>query len=186
MAGAHVRLVFGSCSGGVRVPVRMAFCARDIRARALRLGRDCVMEDRFQEILDDLPAATSRSRLEPYKELIREMRQRNYSFRKISQVLAEKCALRISHSIVHDFVHRHLHDSRSAQRHGKGREPVTQSACMTTKPARADRASVEPPRDEGIVERIAAIKRRVQTQRADSPAFQFDTSEPLRLKPRKT
>jgi hypothetical protein len=131
-------------------------------------------------------AVTSRSCLEPYRELIREMRQRNYSYRKISRVLAEKCALRISHSIVHDFVHRHMQDSPPTQVSGSGAEPPGQRAFAMAKPTGADRARPVPPRDERIGERIAAIKRRSPILQVDSPAFQFDTSERLRLKPGKT
>jgi hypothetical protein len=41
------------------------------------------MNDGFREILDSLPNATSRSCLEPYQELIQELRRRKRRYREI-------------------------------------------------------------------------------------------------------
>jgi IS30 family transposase len=104
------------------------------------------MEQRFLEILDHLPEMTSRSRLEPYKELIRELRRRQRSYREIARVLAEHCGIRVCHSTLHEFVERYLPDE-SAVRAG-----------------------------------YLAPRRAAQDQPA---GFQFDGSEPLRLRPGK-
>jgi hypothetical protein len=62
------------------------------------------MEKRFQAILDGLPPKPPRSRLEPYQELIREMRNRGRSYREIVQVLEEHCRVSAAPSTVHSFV----------------------------------------------------------------------------------
>ena len=62
------------------------------------------MSDKFRAILDALPEKPPRSRLEPYSELIDELRKRRRTYREIVSVLAEKCDLRVSISTIHDFV----------------------------------------------------------------------------------
>ena len=141
------------------------------------------MKDGFQEILDSLPTVKSRSRLEPYKDLICEMRRRNHSYRAISRVLAEKGGLRISHSTVHEFVHRYAVDG-----------PPRVAACESvdqehtfevTKPMARDTSVAKPPRTKQMEEHLAAIKQQVPILQDHRAGFQFDASEPLRLKPGK-
>ena len=62
------------------------------------------MDAKLQTILKNLPAKKSRSRLEPYRELIREMRRRSRSYREIVQVLRKECDLQVSVSTLDDFV----------------------------------------------------------------------------------
>jgi hypothetical protein len=62
------------------------------------------MDPKFQAILDDLPAKNPRSRLEPYSELIVEMRKRGRSYREITRVLKQSCGLRVGTSTINDFV----------------------------------------------------------------------------------
>jgi hypothetical protein len=49
------------------------------------------MDDRFQEILDGVPEKSPRSSLEPYHELISELRRRGRTYREIAHILAERC-----------------------------------------------------------------------------------------------
>ena len=62
------------------------------------------MDDRFQEILDGMPEKPPRSSLEPYRELINELRQRGRTYRDIAHILAEKCQLRAAASTVYRFL----------------------------------------------------------------------------------
>ena len=62
------------------------------------------MDDKLQVILDSLPEKPPRSRLEPYCELIDELRRRGRTYREIARILVEKCQLQVSRSTVHDFV----------------------------------------------------------------------------------
>src|SRR5438128_4932327 len=65
-------------------------------------------DDQVRKILDALPKKVSRSRLEPYRELIRQLRRRRRTYREIAQLLGEHCQLRISVTAVHKFVERNL------------------------------------------------------------------------------
>src|ERR1017187_5089462 len=49
------------------------------------------MDDKFGGLLDSLPEKPPRSRLEPYSELIVELRRRGRTYREMARILAEKC-----------------------------------------------------------------------------------------------
>jgi hypothetical protein len=59
------------------------------------------MDKQLEDILNSLPPRAPRSRLEPYADLIDEMRRRSWTFRDIARVLGEKCNVEVSPSNVH-------------------------------------------------------------------------------------
>src|SRR5262249_2430496 len=111
-----------------------------------------------------------RSSLEPYHELIQEMRRRGYSYREVSRLLEDK----ISHAAIHNFVRR--------RRQVPAAEPP---------PGRAPGAGGERGREDSggsgvdqrnIRDRITALKRRaVPSAAAEEVGFRFDPDQPLRL-----
>ena len=131
------------------------------------------MNDQFRKILEDLPNARPRSRLEPYKEVIWELRNRRRPYREIAQVLADRCGVRVSPSTLHEFVQRYFRD-RTA-RSARASEEATLNGVDANRTA-----------EHEIKQRIDALKRKQTGGRHDSSTFQFDDSEPLRLKPGKT
>ncbi len=76
------------------------------------------MDEKFRAILDGLPPKPPRSRLEPYWELISEMRNRGRTYREIAQVLDEHCRVSVAPSTVHGFVR-----ARSPNGNGPKRPP---------------------------------------------------------------
>lgn len=62
------------------------------------------MDTDLKKILAELPIKPPRSRLEPYREFIEELRSRGRTYRDIAEILAEKCAVQVTGSGVHDFV----------------------------------------------------------------------------------
>ncbi len=64
------------------------------------------MDQRFRDILNEHPPRRSRSRLEPYAELILELRNRGRSFREIAELLGEKFDVAVTAAGVHHFVRR--------------------------------------------------------------------------------
>ncbi len=62
------------------------------------------MDAKFEAILNSLPSKGPRSRLEPYSELITEMRKRGRTYREIANVLKKACGLKVGTSTVNDFV----------------------------------------------------------------------------------
>jgi hypothetical protein len=81
--------MFGSRSGeaGVRFRVHEVF-----------------MDRHLKQLLRTLPEKPPRSRLEPYREFIEELRRLKRTYRDIAAILAEKCNLQVSASGIHDFV----------------------------------------------------------------------------------
>jgi len=61
------------------------------------------LDDQIANFLADADARPARSKLEPYAELIRELRQRRWTFRKIADALHERFAITASPSTIHDF-----------------------------------------------------------------------------------
>src|ERR1044071_1124063 len=78
-----------------------------------------MMDRKFEEILATLPDKPVRSRLEPYGELIVELRRRGRTFREIAAILEEQCQLRVAASTVVRFLigrSRRKRESRSVKR----------------------------------------------------------------------
>jgi hypothetical protein len=141
------------------------------------------MDTKFKEILAGLPDKPPRSRLEPHRELIRELRRRGRTFRDIAHILAEKCEVQVTASGVHDFVR-----NRSRVK-GKSTKRITTDA-MKTAPTSIGVDSTDsarkPSTNDDVQRRIVALKARTPVKRGVPDVFQFDPTEPLRLKkPRK-
>ena len=105
----------------------------------------------FKEILDNLPEKPPRSRLEPYRELILEMRRRGRPLREIAKVLAEKCGVSVVPSTIHDFVKTVLLRPPTDQLKTIGRDRTTkpvQTRGDRPRDASADSPSVESPRSK--------------------------------------
>lgn len=132
------------------------------------------MKPKFLEILEHLPEARPRSRLDPYKDLIRELRQRQRSYREITHLLAEHCGVQVCHSTLHEFVSRYLMDKQAV----RASDSAPQLAEKVTDP----QVKADVVQDQGRG-RIAALKRKPAVIQDHQPkGFQFDGSEPLRLR----
>jgi len=144
------------------------------------------VNDNWQDILDTLPQKPPRSRLEPYSELIDELRRRRRTYREIVSVLAEKCNLRASISTLHDFVRAKEKEAKKAakvlrtMRQARDENPGTVSPSAGTRNVRDDN-----PTDDEVRRRIAALKQRVARTPADNAKqFEYNPDEPLRLIPK--
>ena len=141
------------------------------------------MEDKFQDIFDHLPDKIMhwRSRLEPYRELIDELRRRKRTYRDIAATLTQNCQLQVSASTIHDFVRiRSRREQKSPSRSSKGTTKSltapTPHRIETAPPAAKTVAAADEVRRE-----IAVLKVRKSVIEPTPKGFQFDPSEPLRL-----
>jgi hypothetical protein len=136
------------------------------------------MDNEFKEILDGLPDKPPRSRLEPYRKLIEELRRRGRTYRDIAHILGEKCQVQVTASGVHDFVR-----TRSRV---KGRSGKRTAAAMKTAPAGLGNGIMDsaqrPSANNEIQRRIDALKARKSVTSAAPAEFQFDPTQPLRIK----
>ncbi len=140
------------------------------------------MNDKFRAILDGLPEKPSRSRLEPYSELIDELRRRRWTYREIVTVLAEKCGLRVSISTLHGFVRGKSKEAKKAAKLLRTMAPgIARVDVGSASPGRSTGKESAPTADE-VQQRIAALKGRPVPRPANpSKEFQYDPDEPLRL-----
>ncbi len=134
------------------------------------------MDDKFKAILNSLPAKEPRSRLEPYSELITEMR---------TQVLKKACGLKVGTSTVNDFV--------LAQSKPKKKTSVAASRTIATnkntreltgtyKDTEVHQRTRRPQKArEGIARMIKELKDRPLKSRAKKLLFEYNPDEPLRL-----
>ena len=134
------------------------------------------MDTDLKKILAELPIKPPRSRLEPYREFIEELRSRGRTYRDIAEILAEKCAVEVTGSGVHDFVRT------------RSRANVRQAECSPTKenqlpvgnPIAANALVAASPSEE-VQRKIAALKAPNTTEPVQR-GFEYDPDEPLRLK----
>ena len=138
------------------------------------------MDPDFDRILDSLPEKRSRSRLEPYGVLIKELLRRRRTYREIAFILLDRFQVRASISTIHDFVRRWSALDKSSRtrtekvRKKAGKDP-TSISVKTQVP------NAEPPVNSGEVQkRIAALKSR-PIPAADTKIFHYDPDQPLHI-----
>ena len=134
-------------------------------------------KDQLRNLLEELPDREPRSSLDPYRELVIEMRRRQYSYREIARFMAKRCGLGISHNAVRNFVNRHcpeIVDTVAPESYG-------QCVSSPTTPPTKLREGRESEQPQAVRDRIDALKRRPQLGATDGTSFQFDPAQPLRL-----
>jgi hypothetical protein len=143
------------------------------------------MDDKFQDILDSLPEKPPRSRLEPYTELIGELRRRGRTYREIRHILAEKCATQVSVSTLHGFLRVQSRvKKKPAKRQPTALAKISRNAVTLETTGVNATKQAKPPIDE-VQQRIVGLKLRSTPANAGPQQFQYDPNEPLRL-PAKT
>lgn len=144
------------------------------------------MDPKFKAILDDLPANQPRSRLEPYRELILEMRKRGRSYREIVRILKQSCGLSVGASTVNDFVSartKSISKSRTAvpqEKSAANRSPV--ALRSTYKNRKSIEALISTPKAlAGIARKIKEVRDQPPMNRKKKAVFEYNPDEPLRL-----
>jgi len=139
------------------------------------------MDPNFDRILDSLPEKRSRSRLEPYAVLIRELLRRHRTYREIASVLLERFQIHASISTIHDFVRRWM---VSGKKVGRNRiEGAQQNAKKDTAntAGKMQMPNVEVPvTSDEVQKRIAALKSR-PIPKAETKIFHYDPDQPLHI-----
>lgn len=111
--------------------------------------------------VSDLPPKPPRSKLEPHRELIRELRRKGRTYREVSRLFAERLGLQVAPSTLHSFV-------KVRARHRKQ--------------VQFELPAVELPTDQVQVSaRLAAFKAMPTVQDSKRSRFVFRENEPLTL-----
>jgi hypothetical protein len=62
------------------------------------------MEPAIENILESLPSKPPRSKLEPHREFIRELRRRGRTYREVARIFQERLGLSVAPSTLHYFI----------------------------------------------------------------------------------
>jgi len=131
------------------------------------------MDTDLKKILDELPDKPPRSRLEPYLEFIEELRVKGRTYRDIAEILAEKCAVQVTGSGVHDFVrsrsHRKKNQTAKIAERLAARGPARDTLSKASSGGEAQR-------------KIDELKARNSNAEPHANKFEYNADEPLRLK----
>lgn len=120
------------------------------------------MEPALYTILESLPEKSYRSKLEPHRELIRELRRKGRTYRDIARIFRELLSLSVTPSTIHSFV-------KVRAKHRKRTQfelPPLESTTTT---------------ESSIPDRLAALKAKPTAREAKRTRFVFRENEPLTL-----
>jgi hypothetical protein len=135
------------------------------------------MEDKFQDILSKVTKKAGGSRLEPYGELIDELRDRGLTYRNIAEILTDELQFHVPKSTVNDFVRERARRRRNTTRHISRRVAIPTPVV----PKAATLHAGHGPSDDEVLRRIAVLKARKPATTSSDNDFFFDPTEPLRL-----
>ena len=119
------------------------------------------MEPTHQLILESLPEKQYRSKLEPHRELIRELRRKGRTYREVAQLFYERLGLYVAPSTLHSFV-----KVRAKHRKRTQFELPPLELSSATSPT---------------LDRVAALRAKPVVQKSKSAHFVFRENEPLTL-----
>jgi hypothetical protein len=133
------------------------------------------MDADLKRLLAELPSKPPRSRLEPYREFIEELRSRGRTYRDIAEILAEKCRVQVTASGIHDFV-------RTRSRREKSQVIKTAKSMRLSLTRPAENTLPKAPSSDEVQRKIAELKARHSTTESVAKEFEYDADEPLRLR----
>ena len=130
----------------------------DHAAATIRINPKTLLSEppRLLAELLDLSPNPPRSKLEPHRELIRELRRKGCTYREISRLFAERLGLQVAPSTLHSFV-------KVRARHRKQ--------------VQFELPAVEPP----VSARLATFKAEPAVEESKRSRFVFREDEPLTL-----
>ena len=138
------------------------------------------MDESLESILDSLPPKPSRSKLEPYREFIRELRRRGRSYQEITHILRDRCGVTAGVHSVYNFVRvREKAERKSRTRQNSG--PGSAETARSPEPATGVYPKPRPPARDEAWKNIEALRQRRRDAPGEEKVFVYDEDEPLRL-----
>ena len=132
------------------------------------------MNEELQQIFDSAPEDEAKSRLEPYRELVLRWRRQGRSYRRICQLLRDKCGVDITYLPLYEFVQR-----RSRPRKLKPETEVEQPPISASEPERVVRQGKKLTAEERAaqVEFIRSLNQPTLEEQP-KPGWDFDVDKP--------
>ena len=119
------------------------------------------MEPELRIILESLPEKPPRSKLEPHRELIRELRRKGRTYREVARLFYERLGLYVTPSTLHSFV-------KVRAKHRKR----TQYELPPLEPSSANSSALDG---------VAALRAKPVVPKSKPTRFVFRENEPLTL-----
>jgi hypothetical protein len=126
-------------------------------AHASEAEREAILSD-----LVDLPPKPPRSKLEPHRELIRELRRKGRTYREVACLFHERLGLHVAPSTLHSFVKVRAEHRKRTQ----FELPPIEIAVL----------------ESSVLDRVAALRAKPTIQVGKRTRFVFRENEPLTLK----
>lgn len=120
------------------------------------------MEPALETILESLPERQHRSKLEPHRELIRELRRKGRTYREVAHLLHERIGLYVAHSTIHSFI-------KVRAKHRKRTQYELPPMELT-------------PAQSSMRDHVAAFQAKPIEQQTKRARFVFRENEPLTLR----
>jgi hypothetical protein len=143
------------------------------------------MDPKLQEILNDLPDAVPRSKLEPYREFILRLRRQGRSFETIREILSTRCSLKVSHGNLVEFVQRRARPRTAIAAANPEQPPLDPVYRQPVE--REERPSPTPRWTQEEIEAMRAKARasahKPTTEPKPPPLFHYDPTRPLTNRP---
>ena len=138
----------------------------------------------LRQLLDQVPERAPRSKLEPHREVIRELRKKRRTYAEIAAFLREHLQLSVAPSTIHDFVKTRARQARQAAVERLELPPPVSSPSTSPQEKKPGPASSSPGLTaEAGRERIRALRVQPPTTDPKPARFAFDPTEPLTLNP---
>ena len=136
------------------------------------------MDDAFKAILDSLPPKPARSKLEPFTELIQELRKRDRSYQEIADILRDRCGISVGTHTVYNFVRVRA----AARKKARSARLAVESLPVPETSATAETSSPDAVKDDVVWQRIQALKQRFASREGTGKKeFEYNENEPLQL-----
>jgi len=138
------------------------------------------MDESLESILDSLPPKPSRSKLEPYREFIRELRRRGRSYQEITNILRDRCGVTAGVHSVYNFVRvrAKAEERKRPKQCGGGKSTET---AASTRFVEGAHSQPRPPTGNDVRKNIEQLKRRQPGEPPEEKVFVYNEDEPLKL-----
>jgi hypothetical protein len=146
-----------------------------------------VVTPELQQVLENLPEDAPRSRLDPFRPFILRWRREGRSYRKIQQILADECKVRVHNETLRRFVKR-----RSRPRKPQPEPEAEQLPVAPAAPIQPGSIPDQPPRTFTKLSPEEAARRRdllqslrkkhaLEPKPAVLEEFKYDPDKPLTI-----
>jgi hypothetical protein len=131
------------------------------------------MDESTRIFVEQIPEKPPRSKLEPYADVIRDLRRKRRTYQEIARFFADHFQLPVAPSTIHAFV-----KVRARRRHQLQIELPPEAPSRTQKNEHADAVLASA---SEVQDRINALRRRAPTASGNERVFEYNEDEQLRL-----